>query len=393
MALVPRTPRAQLLLLAGGVVLAMSPWFATSAVIGELRDRWSIGTFESSLLVITVQLGFVLGAVVSATSGLADRVRPRRLVLIGAAGAALANALVVVGDTFGSALVFRTLTGAFLALVYPSAMKAMSSWFAEGRGFALGVMIGGLTIGSALPHLVNALGGLAWEPTLLIVSGLTLTGGLLIDGFGAPGPHLAPPVPFDSARIRGVLANRSFRLASLGYFGHMWELYAMWAWVAVFAGDVVDGRAASAVAFVVIGIGAAGSIHAGRLSDARGRAYAARRAMELSGLFALFVGFLVDAPAPIVIAALLVWGYAVVADSAQFSTIVSEVVAKDSVGTALTLQLAAGFVLSVITIFLVPAIRDATNWGLAFAVLAPGPAVGVWAMRRLEAESGRPSAA
>ncbi|MEM8705853.1 MAG: MFS transporter, partial [Actinomycetota bacterium] len=386
MALVPRTPRAQLLLLAGGVVLAMSPWFATSAVIGELRVRWSIGTLEASLLVITVQVGFVLGAVASAVTGLADRVRPRRLVLVGALGAASANALVVVGDTFGSALVFRTLTGAFLALVYPSAMKAMSSWFAEGRGFALGVMIGGLTLGSALPHLVNALGGLAWEPTLLIISGLTLVGGLAIEVFGGPGPHLAPPAPFDAGRIRGVVANRSFRLASLGYFGHMWELYAMWAWVAAFSGDLVEGRAASAVAFAVIGVGALGSIHAGRVSDRVGRAYAARRAMELSGFVALFAGFLVDVPVPIVVAVLLVWGYAVVADSAQFSTIVSEVVPKDSVGTALTLQLAAGFVLSVVTIFLVPWLRDEFGWGVAFAALAPGPAVGVWAMRTLDGD-------
>ncbi|MEO0493275.1 MAG: MFS transporter [Actinomycetota bacterium] len=382
----PRTPRAQLLLLAAGVVLAMSPWFATSAVIGELRVRWSIGTLESSLLVITVQVGFVIGAVASAVTGLADQVRPRRLVLVGAAGAAAANGLVVVGDSFETALGLRTLTGAFLALVYPSAMKAMSSWFAEGRGFALGVMIGGLTLGSALPHLVNALGGFAWEPTLLIISGLTLGGGLLVEVFGGPGPHLSPPVPFDAGRIRGVVANRSFRLASLGYFGHMWELYAMWAWVAAFSGELVDGRAASGLAFAVIGVGAFGSIHAGRVSDRLGRAYAARRAMELSGAVAVFVGFLVDAPVPIVAAVLLAWGYAVVADSAQFSTIVSEVVPRDAVGTALTLQLAAGFVLSVVTIFLVPWLRDEFGWGVAFAALAPGPAVGVWAMRTLEAQ-------
>ena len=324
--------------------------------------------------------------VLSATSGLADRVEPSRLVLVGASGAAAANAMVVVGDSFGSALVYRTLTGAFLALVYPSAMKAMSSWFASGRGFALGVMIAGLTLGSAVPHLVNALGGFAWAPSLLIISALTAVGGAGIERLVSPGPHVAPPVPFDATRIRAVLANRRFRLASLGYFGHMWELYAMWAWVAAFSGDIVDGdRAASAIAFVVIGIGAAGSIHAGRFSDRRGRTTAARHAMEVSGLMALIVGFLVDAPLVVVVVPLLVWGYAVVADSAQFSTIVSEVVARDSVGTALTLQLAAGFVLSVVTIFFVPWLRDEWGWGVAFAALAPGPAVGVWAMRRLDA--------
>ena len=363
----------------------MSPWFATSAVLGELRDRWAIGTLEASWLVITVQLGFVAGAAVSATTGLADRLRPRRLVLLGALGAAAANALVVVGDSYTSALVFRTLTGAALALVYPSAMKAMSGWFVTGRGVALGTMVGALTIGSALPHLVNALGGLGWAPTLLTISALTVAGGVAIDQLVVPGPHLGAPQRFDPGRIGALVRLRSFRLATLGYFGHMWELYAMWAWIAVFAGDVVESdRGASLVAFAVIGIGAAGSVHAGRVSDQRGRATAARWALSLSASMAVFVGFLVDAPLIVVLVPALVWGYAVVADSAQFSTIVSEEVPAVMVGTALTVQLASGFVLSVATIFLVPWIRDIASWGWAFALLAPGPLVGVWAMRQLE---------
>ena len=366
-------------------MLAMSPWFATSAVLGELRDRWAIGTLEASWLVITVQLGFVAGAAVSATTGLADRLRPRRLVLLGALGAAAANALVVVGDSYTSALVFRTLTGAALALVYPSAMKAMSGWFVTGRGVALGTMVGALTIGSALPHLVNALGGLGWAPTLLTISALTVAGGVAIDQLVVPGPHLGAPQRFDPGRIGALVRLRSFRLATLGYFGHMWELYAMWAWIAVFAGDVVESdRGASLVAFAVIGIGAAGSVHAGRVSDQRGRATAARWALSLSASMAVFVGFLVDAPLIVVLVPALVWGYAVVADSAQFSTIVSEEVPAVMVGTALTVQLASGFVLSVATIFLVPWIRDIASWGWAFALLAPGPLVGVWAMRQLE---------
>jgi MFS family permease len=375
-----------LIVLAVGVVLAMSPWFATSAALGELRDRWAIGTVEASWLVITVQIGFVIGATASAVTGLADRIRPRRLVLLGAVGAAASNALVVVGDGFGAALVFRGLTGAFLALVYPPAMKAMSGWFATGRGAALGTMVGALTLGSALPHLVNALGGFGWVPTLLTISTLTVLGGVVIDQLGSPGPHLGAPQRFDPNRIRDLLRNRPFRLATLGYFGHMWELYAMWAWIAVFAGDVVDSdRLASLLAFAIIGVGAAGSVHAGRVSDATGRAFAARWALSVSGAMALVVGFLVDAPLIVVLVPALIWGYAVVADSAQFSTIVSEQVPAEKVGTALTVQLASGFVLSVATIFLVPWVRDAASWGWAFAMLAPGPLVGVWAMRQLEA--------
>lgn len=368
----------------------MSPWFATSAVLGELRDRWSIGTQEASWLVITVQLGFVAGAAISATTGLADRIRPRRLVLLGAFGAAAANALVVAGDSYGSALIYRSFTGAFLALVYPSAMKAMSGWFATGRGMALGTMVGALTVGSALPHLVNALGGFGWVPTLLTISALTVTGGLVVELLGLPGPHLAAPQRFDPSRIGSLVRLRGFRLATLGYFGHMWELYAMWAWIAVFAGDVIDSdRGASFFAFAVIGVGAAGSVHAGLVSDAQGRATAARWALSVSGAMALFVGFLVDAPLVVVVIPALIWGYAVVADSAQFSTIVSEEVPPETAGTALTVQLASGFVLSVATIFLVPWARDVASWGWAFALLAPGPALGVWAMRQLEADRSR----
>ncbi len=257
---------------------------------------------------------------------LADRIAPLRLLLIGALGAAGANAVIAFVDDFGSAVVLRFVTGAFLAAVYPPALKAMSSWYRAGRGFALGVMIGALTIGSALPHLVNGIGGLDWQATLLIASGLTVVGGLVADRACSPGPYTVATARFDPSQLRAIVANREFRLASAGYFGHMWELYAMWAWMAAFYTDALDsGRAASFAAFAVIGIGAAGSVYAGRLSDRRSRAAAAALAMRWSASVALVIGFLVEAPSPLVIGVGLVWGFWVVADSAQFSTIVTEV--------------------------------------------------------------------
>ena len=362
----------------------MSPWFSTAAVLGQLRDRWDLSSAESSWLTIAVQLGFVIGAVFSSATSLADRILPRRLIMISASIAALANASIVLADAFIPSLLARLLTGAALAGVYPPALKAMSSWYRVGRGFALGAMIGALTLGSALPHLINSIGGLRWQPLMLIVSALTIAGGLIADRLGSDGPYGASAAKLAPQQIGEILRNRGFRLASLGYFGHMWELYAMWAWIAAFYGDVFDSnRAASAAAFAVIGVGGLGSLYAGRMSDKWTRSEAAALAMRWSASVAFVIGFLVDAPPVIVLTVGLVWGFWVVADSAQFSTIVTEVVEARFVGTALTMQLAVGFTLTVFTIFLVPIVRDAHGWGWAFVLLAPGPMFGAWAMRAL----------
>ncbi len=377
--------RKELIGLAVALVLAMSTWFSTAAVLGQLRVDWALSDTQASWLTIVVQIGFVVGAVVSSATNLADRIPPLRLILIGSTGAAAANAAIVALDGFEGALAARFLTGAFLALVYPPALKSMSGWFVKGRGFALGVMIAALTVGSALPHLINALGGLQWESTLLAASALTLAGGLIADRRCVPGPHAARSAPFDPQQIGRILRQRDFRLASAGYFGHMWELYAMWAWVAAFYGDVFSStRVASLAAFAAIGAGAGGSIYAGLMSDRRSRPGAAALAMKWSAGLALITGFLVDAPWPLPVAAGLIWGFWVVADSAQFSAIVTESCDPRYVGTALTMQLAAGFVLTVFTIFLVPVVRDAAGWGLAFGLLVPGPVLGAWAMHRLE---------
>jgi MFS family permease len=377
--------RRQLSLLAVGLVATMSPWFSTAAVAGQLTEVWRLSSGQLSWLVIAVQLGFVAGALIITVTGLADRFGPRRLILVGACLAAAANASLIVAPGFGPALLARFATGAALAAVYPPALKAMSSWYRTGRGLALGVMIGALTVGSALPHLINGLGGLRWELTLSIGSVITVFGGLLVELAGADGPFIAAPTRVSLSHIGGIVTNGRFVLASAGYFGHMWELYAMWAWAAAFYGDVFEGsRAASFAAFGVIGVGGLGSVYVGTLSDATTRPRAAARALRWSGVTAAFIGFLVGAPPILVLVVGLFWGFWVVADSAQFSTIVTEVVEARLIGTALTLQLSLGFVLTVFTIFLVPVVRDQAGWGAAFLMLAPGPALGAWAMGRLE---------
>lgn len=380
----PNGARKELARLGVALVLAMSPWFSTAAVLGDLREAWELSQTEAAWLTIVVQIGFVIGAVGLSATSLADRVEPRKLILIGAAGAAAANVLVVIGDSFAIGLIARLLTGAFLAAVYPPALKQISSWYKSDRGFALGVMLAALSLGSALPHLVNAIGGLGWRETLLIVSMLTLMGGLSAERLCEDGPYMVKAASFDPGQLRAIMANRKFRMASAGYFGHMWELYAMWAWIAVFYADVfTSARVASLAAFFVIGAGAFGSIYAGVMSDRQSRSDAASLAMRWSASAALVIGFLIDAPFPIVVGIGLVWGFWVVADSAQFSAIVTEVVDMRCVGTALTMQLAAGFILTIFTIFLVPVVRDFSSWGWAFFLLAPGPILGAWAMRSL----------
>ncbi len=378
-----------LALLALSLVLSMSTWFSASAVVPQLRADWSLGDSAAAWLTIAVQLGFVAGALVSSIFNVGDVVSPRVVLLLGAMGAAGANALLAAADGVAVAIPLRAATGLFLAGVYPPALKLMATWFRRGRGTALGVVVGALTVGSAAPHLVNALGGLDWHLVVFATSALTLAGGLVAFAGVPEGPFPFPRGVLDPRQAGLVFRNRGVRLASLGYFGHMWELYAMWAWFLVFYTAVLEERGGTAGApaayatFAVIASGGLGCWVGGILGDRWGRTRATAAMMAASGACALTIGLLRDAPLPLLVAVALVWGFTVVADSAQFSTLVTELAEQRYVATALALQLAAGFTLTVATIWLVPLVADAVGWRWAFAVLAPGPALGVLAMLRL----------
>jgi MFS family permease len=370
------------------LVLSMTTWFSASAVVPQLRDEWQLSSGASAWLTIAVQLGFVVGAVASSALNLPDVVPIRILILTACVGAAAANLLVAVADGPETAIPLRMATGFFLAGVYPPAAKLISTWYRARRGTALGIAVGAVTLGSAAPHLVNGLGGLDWQVVIVATSALTLLGGAIALTVGE-GPHSFPRAGFDLRQIGLVFRNRGVRLAALGYFGHMWELYAMWAWFLVFFRATVEGGAAAAYAtFAVIGIGGIGCYVGGVLGDRIGRAESAAAMMAVSGLCALTIGFLVDAPGWLVLAMGLVWGFTIVADSAQFSTLVTEYADQAYVGTALALQMAAGFALTVVTIWLVPFLEETVGWRYAFAFLAPGPALGILAMVTL-ARSGR----
>jgi MFS family permease len=381
---VDRAALRALALLAAALVLSMTTWFSATAVIPQLRAEWSLTDNEAAWLTIAVQLGFVAGALLSALLTLPDVVSPRLVLLVGSLGAAAANLLLAAADGPDLAIALRAATGFFLAGVYPPALKLMATWFRKGRGTALGILVGALTLGSAAPHLLNGLGGLDWKLVVYTTSALTATGGVIAFLAVREGPYRFPTAVFDPRQAPLVLRNRGVRLASLGYFGHMWELYAMWSWFLVFyATEVAGGREAAYATFAVVGAGAVGCWAGGVLGDRWGRPQTTALAMTVSGACALVIGLAAEGPAALVLALGLVWGFAVVADSAQFSTLVSELADQAYVGTALTLQLAIGFTLTVATIWLVPVLADEVGWRWAFAFLAPGPALGVVAMLRL----------
>jgi MFS family permease len=362
--------------------LGMTLWFSATAVTPLLIAEFDISPGHAAWLTMAVQAGFVAGTLVSAVSNIADVLNARVLMFIGSLVGACANAAVLVAPGSAAVIALRFVTGASLALVYPPAMKIAAGWFRDGRGFALGLLIGALTLGKAFPHLLTAAFGDEWRAPMLLASGLALAGGTLVVLI---------------VRDRKVLASRGVRLATLGYLGHMWELYAMWTWVAVFAaasfsasGVAGAAGAGSIAAFIAIGSGAVGCGVAGFIADRVGRARVAMWAMLCSaGCAALTLVVYGGAPW-MLYALIMLWGFSVVADSAQFSALVSEHAPSDHVGTALTLQTCVGFLLTMVTIEWLPRVAEGIGWQFASLLLVPGPLFGAMAMARLVPPS-RPS--
>jgi MFS family permease len=379
-------------ILAVALLFGMSPWFSATAVIPQLRGEWELSSNAAAWLTIAVQLGFVAGALLSSVGNVADVLPPRLVILVGSAGAAAANLAITAADGPRAAIPLRALTGFFLAGVYPPAFKLMATWFRRGRAFALGTLAGAIAIGSAAPHFVNGLGGLDWHIVVYTTSALTLAGGVLAWSLVPEGPYPFPRAPFDPRQVRLVLRNRGVRLASLGYFGHMWELYAMWAWFLLFFrdGHAAGGTAAAYATFAVIAVGGLSCVGAGLVAEKIGLAETAAAALALSGACALVIGLLIDAPTWLVLTVALVWGFAVIPDSALFSTLVTEHADQSYVGTALSLQLAIGFALTTATIWLIPSLEGSLGWRWAFAFLVPGPLLGVVAMLRLRVAPASP---
>lgn len=374
--------------LAAAEFFGMTLWFSATAVTPVLVAEFHMPPDRAGWLTMAVQAGFVVGTLVSALANLSDILNARVLLFLGAVAGALTNAAVLAASTAESIIVLRFLTGAALACVYPPGMKLAAGWFRERRGFALGILIGALTMGKAFPHLLTAIYGSAWREPMLLASALAIVGGVIVLVVVRDGPYVAATAPFDPHAIRRIFQSRGARMATFGYLGHMWELYAMWTWIAVLATASFTASglpnavtAGSLVAFVAIASGTAGCVLAGWLADRVGRAAMAMWAMAVSALCAALTVVVFGGSPVWFFAIAAVWGFAVVADSAQFSALVSEFAPREHVGTALTIQTCLGFLLTILTIEGLPRLASAVGWRWATLLLVPGPLLGIWAMR------------
>jgi MFS family permease len=358
----------------------------------QLQALWGLTTSEAAWLTTIVQLGFVCGTAAAALLNLPDLVPSGRLFSAAAFLGAAANAAILAVPGYRSALVLRFLTGFFLAGVYPPAMKMTATWFRSRRGLAIGVIVGALTIGKATPYLVRAIPHVGLRPVVLTASIGAVFAGLLVTLFYRDGPFPFTSRPFSWSLVRDVVRVREWRLATASYLGHMFELYAFWTWIPAFLAASVAASAGgrfraprliSLLAFTTIAIGGFGSVWGGLFADKRGRERLVTISLFMSGACCLLSGFLFGGPIWVLGALAMTWGFFVIADSAQFSTLVTESVPAHAVGTALTVQTSLGFLLTMLPMQVVPLIAQKLGWRWGFAVLALGPLAGIAAIRRL----------
>jgi MFS family permease len=381
-----------LLLVSLAVFLASATWFSGTAAAPVLKEIWNLGEVRSSWLTIAVQLGFIFGTFFYALLNIADVFKTRKVFFVSALLGALFNAgFAMASKSFGLALALRFLTGVTLAGVYPVGMKIVAQWFRTGLGWRLGIMVGALTTGTAVPYLFFAGGAyFDWRILMLAASGFAVAGGLLVL-LGVPdGPFLKETPRFDARAAFRIFRLRTFRLQAFGYFGHMWELYAFWSLVSSYlaASFAVNAPqfmgSVPLVSFLAIGIGIFGCIIGGWMSRFVGERKVALASLIASAIFCGLSGFLFQLPPGFLIPAVLFWGLVVVSDSPQFSALAAAYCPPEYTGTALTIQNGIGFGITAVSIQLMAWLSQRVGWRWVFVFLAAGPLLGAVSMARLK---------
>ncbi|MER2191514.1 MAG: MFS transporter [Solibacillus sp.] len=378
-----------LLFISTAILCALSLWFSASVIADELVLRWRVADSIKAWLSAAVPAGFVIGAFCSALFGLADRFNARTIFALSALLGAVINCLLLFTDSALAGITIRVLTGIVLAGVYPVAVKLLAGWFPQRRGTALGILIAALTIGSAFPHLIRGFtSNVDWQIIVISSSVLALLAAMIMQFLLKDAPHTAPKTPFSLSHLKDVVKNKRIMLANYGYLGHVWELYAMWTWIPVFfaaSHPIASAQFIAIWSFITIGIaGAIGCVVGGLLSDKIGRANVTILSMIISGICAVSIGFTFGGQWALTIVFAITWGVSIIADSAQYSAAVAEAADEAYVGTALTFQMCLGFLLTIVSINLIPLLQQIVGWQWVFSFLAVGPAIGIVYMVRFK---------
>ena len=375
------------------LVLSLTTWYSATAIVPELTLLMSLSLSQAAWFTNGVQAGFVLGALSLSLLSLLDIYKCSAIMAISACIAGIANAILILELGIALSLFSRFLTGVALAGIYPTVIKFIATWFKKGRGFAMGIMLSSLTLGSALPHLVRAIGvQFDWKLVIFMSSLACFTAAGLFAFVLQDGPHKFSKTKADLNQLGRIIKDRSLMLVNIGYFGHMWELYAMWGWFFVYAiaakSTGLGLENAALLTFSVIAAGAPGCVLGGWLADRIGRCYSTACLMFISGTCALTIGLCFNGPSWLFITIALIWGLTAVADSAQFSAAVTELSDKSMVGSALALQMGVGFAITIFVIWLLPVVAEHQgSWRWSFLILVPGPFLGALSMLLLRSEA------